>query len=214
MKKAAWLLLGALLAGAIIWRTPVNGPWPLVWLLGMIVMGVIRAPHEKENKQNVIQSSEFNRIEKLLLIAVWLGSAPIPATHLLFGVFPFANTSIPVWVSSIGVLCLVVGLWLFWRSHRDLGRNWSVTLEIREDHNLVDEGVYKRIRHPMYSAIALIFIAQATLINNWFAGYAGLVTFFVMYMIRVPREEEMMRQKFGDAYRTYEQTTGRLIPKL
>jgi protein-S-isoprenylcysteine O-methyltransferase Ste14 len=52
-------------------------------------------------------------------------------------------------------MCLVIGLWLFYRSHADLGTNWSITLEIREQHRLITQGVYRRIRHPMYSALGL-----------------------------------------------------------
>jgi len=50
------------------------------------------------------------------------------------------------------------------RTHKDLGRNWSVTLEVREQHALVTNGVYSRVRHPMYSAFWLWALAQALLL--------------------------------------------------
>lgn len=65
-------------------------------------------------------------------------------------------TILSEWHHSIGgVVCLAVGLWLFYRSHADLSTNWSVTLELRENHQLITHGVYRSIRHPMYSAFLL-----------------------------------------------------------
>ena len=56
---------------------------------------------------------------------------------------------------------------MFRRSHKDLGRNWSISLEIREEHKLVTRGVYSLIRHPMYTAFLLMAVGQAFLISNW-----------------------------------------------
>ena len=48
-----------------------------------------------------------------------------------------------------------MALWLFWRAHVDLGLNWSITLEIRQDHELIVHNIYRRSRHPMYATIFL-----------------------------------------------------------
>ncbi len=109
---------------------------------------------------------------------------------------------------------MLAALWLFWRSHADLGLNWSVTLEIRKEHQLITNGVYRSIRHPMYAAIWLFSLAQALLLANWLAGPAALVTFAPMYLLRTPREERMMCEIFGQEYRDYMARTGRLFPRL
>lgn len=217
MNKVLKILLSAIaiiISIAIIWRLPVNGWGSFLWLLGMIIMSVVRRPHEKLNAKNVIEQSRRSKVEIALLLAVILGSALIPIFHLIFGIFNFVNYTAPYWLSIIGAIILGIGLWLFWRSHTDLGRNWSVTLEIREGHTLISSGVYNRIRHPMYTSIFLIFAAQVFLINNWIAGFAGLVSFTIMYVIRVPMEEIMMQERFGDDYNAYCEKTGRLLPKL
>ena len=85
-------------------------------------------------------------------------------------------------------MCLVIGLWLFYRSHADLGTNWSITLEIREQHRLITQGVYRRIRHPMYSALALYSIGQALVIPNWVAGPSNLIAFAILLALRVHAE--------------------------
>ena len=64
----------------------------------------------------------------------------------------------------------------------------------------------------MYSAFWLWAIAQALLLPNWVAGFAGLVGFGTLYFGRVAREERMMLQTFGDSYREYMARTGRVFP--
>jgi protein-S-isoprenylcysteine O-methyltransferase Ste14 len=103
---------------------------------------------------------------------------------------------------------------LFWRSHSDLGQNWSISLELRKGHQMVTRGVYGPVRHPMYAAILLWDIGQGLLIENWLAGWSALVTFVVMCVLRIPREEQMMCASFGDTYHVYMRKTGRLFPRL
>src|SRR4029077_20763685 len=103
----------------------------------------------------------------------------------------------------VGVMCLVFGLWLFYRSHADLGTNWSITLEVREQHRLITQGVYSRIRHPMYLALALYSIGQALVIPNWVAGPSNLIAFAIIFALRVRAEERMMVEEFGDEYAAY-----------
>lgn len=81
------------------------------------------------------------------------------------------------------------------------------------DHKLITNGVYHFIRHPIYAGIWLWALAQPFLIPNWIAGFAMMIAFLPLYLIRMPREEQMMLDHFGDAYRRYMQQTGRLIPK-
>ena len=109
---------------------------------------------------------------------------------------------------------MVIALWLFWRSHADLGMNWSVSLELREGHELVTHGVYRFIRHPMHAAIWLWSVGQGMLLANWLAGWSVVPVFAAMYWLRTPREEDLMCQMFGDQYRTYMRTTGRIVPRF
>ncbi len=109
---------------------------------------------------------------------------------------------------------MAAALWLFWRSHADLGPNWSVTLELRKGHQLVQRGVYRSIRHPMYASIWLFSMGQGLLLDNWLAGWSALASFAPLYFVRTPREEQMMCEFFGQEYRDYMRQTGRLLPRL
>jgi protein-S-isoprenylcysteine O-methyltransferase Ste14 len=96
----------------------------------------------------------------------------------------------------------------------DLGRNWSNTLQVREGHALVEGGVYRRLRHPMYLALLLYGAGQALAMPNFVAGPAFLVAFAILVAVRLPAEERMMAAAFGDAYAAYAARTKRLLPGL
>jgi len=79
---------------------------------------------------------------------------------------------------------------MFQLTHRALGRNWSVSLDVREGHQLITDGIYRRIRHPMYSAFWLWALAQALVLPNWVAGFAGLPVFGILFFGRIARKKE------------------------
>src|SRR6185503_2968238 len=161
----------------------------------------------KHEKKTV---SRFDRSEKMLLAAMFPPVIILPLLYLFTPLLGFADYRLPALVPWFGAATMIASLWLFWRSHADLGQNWSVSLELREGHQLVTRGVYRFIRHPMYASIWLWGIAQGMLLQNWLAGWSAFITFGIMYFLRVDREEEMMCEFFGDQYREYMEDTGRL----
>ncbi|WP_299919313.1 protein-S-isoprenylcysteine O-methyltransferase [uncultured Roseobacter sp.] len=208
-----WVFL-VVLGACLIWRLPINGWGSLIWFTGSVALFVIRHPHQTKT-QDMVTAQRFNAgTEQLLLILVTLGMQVIPGVHLVTGLLEFADHAGGTVAPAIGFFALLTGLWLFWRSHVDLGRNWSVTLELRQYHGLITKGVYTHIRHPMYTAIFLISTAQLLLIANWIAGPAALIAFSLMCIFRIPQEERMMKEQFGDRYQQYMDRTRRFFPKV
>ncbi|NJO87790.1 MAG: isoprenylcysteine carboxylmethyltransferase family protein [Chloroflexia bacterium] len=185
-----------------------------IFMIFWVATWIIRYPFNREQKKNTITINQKTTEEKLLLGGAFLGMGLIPVIHILTSVFAFADYTQPLIFNIVGIIITIPALWLFYRSHRDLGKNWSPSLEIREGHHIVDGGVYKYIRHPMYSAIWLWVIVQACLLPNWVAGFSGIVGFGFLYFLRVGKEEVMMQQQFGEQYTAYKQKTKRLIPFL
>lgn len=186
----------------------------IVFIVFMIVMGIIRRPFEKAVKDNNIDVQKKDTEEKWLLALTFLGMSIIPLVYILSPWLNFANYQIPLYLQIIGVVLLVLAAVLFYRSHKDLGKNWSVSLEIREEHTLVTKGIYKSIRHPMYTAIWLWVFCQALLLPNYIAGLSGILGFGLLYLIRVGKEEKMMEAQFGAQYLQYKKQTKRLIPGI
>ena len=148
------------------------------------------------------------------LASLWGITIVLPLLHMFTRWLSLADYELPAWTGFIGIAIFAVALWLLWRSHADLGINWRVTTELREKHTLVTGGIFKHIRHPMYSAHWLWGIAQALLIHNWIAGLASLVVIVPLYILRVRREERMMLEQFGEEYRAYMGQTGRILPRI
>jgi protein-S-isoprenylcysteine O-methyltransferase Ste14 len=186
----------------------------IVWFAGLVAWYVIRYPFERRAKKVGVTKSLFGWRESGLLALAFLGLWIIPGIYALTG-FPAAldRPLIPA-IAILGIVTLCAALLLFYRSHADLGRNWSISLELRSEHRLVSSGIYRLIRHPMYSSFFLMAVAQLMLLPNWFAGATGLVGVAMLYAFRIRQEERMMMERFGAEYRDYMARTARLIPWL
>ncbi|MEM6809500.1 MAG: protein-S-isoprenylcysteine O-methyltransferase [Pseudomonadota bacterium] len=202
------------LMGLVISRWRINGLSSLGWVALAIAISLIRAPYSRRTQHNTITSKREVTRERILLMLVMLGGTFIPLLHLSTNLLHAANYTLPAWTFYAGIAMALPGLWLFYRSHADLGDNWSVTTELREGQTLVTNGVYARCRHPMYAALFLLFLPQVVFVQNWIAGPIGPVIYLVLYLIRVPYEEAMMRDAFGTEYDDYVRRTGRVWPRL
>jgi protein-S-isoprenylcysteine O-methyltransferase Ste14 len=186
----------------------------LIWGLGVIAWFVIRYPHQRRSRRTPSVAKPSRTLEYVLLSVSFTGLFVIPFTYVLTDQPSVANYQFQPWLAWLGLTVFVGSLWLFRRTHNDLGRNWSVTLEIRAAHTLITTGVYRHVRHPMYSAFWMWAVAQAMLLPNWFAGPAGLVGFGILFFGRIGREEQLMAEAFGDDYRQYARRTSLIIPGI
>jgi protein-S-isoprenylcysteine O-methyltransferase Ste14 len=189
-------------------------PWDVVFLVGFVAYLGIRNEYARRTKGEATTHRQVDWLEVSLLTLVMPGSLLLPLLYLFTSWLAFADYHLPAWAPWCGTAIMLAALWLFWRSHADLGRNWSISLELKKDHCVVNHGVYRLIRHPMYASIFLWGIAQGLLLPNWLAGWCAFVTFAVMYFVRTPREERMMCEFFGEQYRDYMRGTGRLFPRI
>lgn len=184
----------------------------MIWFAGLVAWYIIRYPFARRARKMRITKSLYDWRESLLLAFASLGLFVIPAVFVVSG-FPAAlDRPFIAVIAWLGIIPLCASLWLFRCCHVDLGRNWSISLEMREGHALVQSGVYRFIRHPMYSSFLLLGLAQMMLLPNWFAGTSGLIGAAAFLFFRMRREERMMLQTIGDEYRAYMAKTKRLIP--
>jgi protein-S-isoprenylcysteine O-methyltransferase Ste14 len=175
---------------------------------------LIRYEYARRSRREKVLHSARGPHEAALLLISLFGLGVVPFTYIFtrfpqFAAYPFQPLQ-----GWIGLLLAVASLSMFYLTHRALGRNWSVSLDVREGHQLVTEGVYRRLRHPMYSAFWLWAAAQAFLLPNWIAGFSGLLGFGVLFFGRVGREERLMLETFGNRYRDYMARTARVIPMI
>jgi len=194
---------------------PLNPWFGKVAILGIIAaIVVIRAPFGSQSRKIPVAANHRGPRETVVLALAWLGSMILPLLWVFSPLFTIAEYPLNPAVFAAGVLVAASGLWLFRQSHIELGKNWSISLELREGHQLVTSGLYRHVRHPMYTSIFLYALGQALVVPNWIAGPANLVAFFVLFAVRVRSEEQMMADNFGDQYRNYLAKTKRLIPGI
>lgn len=185
----------------------------IIFAAGFVAYVGIRGYFERRVKGVASIESRVGWLEWTLLALTFVGCILAPALYLTTSWLSLADYALPSSASAVGAAAMTAALWLFWRSHADLGRNWSRTLEIRAEHRLVRHGVYRLVRHPMYAAILLFCFAQGMMLRNWLAGWSGMLAFATLYVVRAPREESLLCERFGDDYRRYMRRTGRLIPR-
>ncbi len=192
--------------------------WTATYMLGILAEILIRAPHERRRRQTLMAVEQVDRLERSLIGLLFCGVFFVPAVYTWTAWLDWANYRLSAQrerqAGTLGTVLMVSAVWVFWRAHRDLGQNWSPSLQLRQEHALVTRGVYRYVRHPMYASQWLWSAAQALLLHNWIAGMASFVLFAPLYVLRVPREERMLLQQFGPAYQRYMERTGRVLPRM
>ncbi len=200
-----------------------NNTFEILFLAFFISGSIVRAFGVSKGKKwwrkkDEVVESRGTGLEKLFLFFTFLGMQVIPFIYILTSWLDFADYDLPVelsWVLGVsGCVVFSGAIWVLWRSHVDLGRNFAPDLKLRKEHKLVTHGIFRTIRHPMYTAHLLWALAQAMLLQNWIAGLGMLLAFWLLYSNRVTREEYMMCDRFGDEYRDYMGRTGRIFPRL
>lgn len=125
----------------------------------------------------------------------------------------FLAIPLPDWLRAAGFFLALVGL-LFWTwTQIALDTQWSAQLQMRAEHRLVTTGPYARIRHPLYTAMTGWAAGLALVTANWVFVVFAVITPAVFFL-RVPREEKMMVERFGEEYQAYKKRTGMFFPKL
>jgi protein-S-isoprenylcysteine O-methyltransferase Ste14 len=178
-----------------------------------VAMVAIRAPHGRRSRTIKVVKTRKGGLEIGLLVFATVAFL-LPLVWMATPVFSFADYSLHPINFIVGTVGLVVGLWLFYQSHNDLGRNWSTTLEIRDEHRLVTCGLYTVVRHPMYLSLLVYSAGQMLVVPNWIAGPAYGVAMTLVFALRLRPEERMMLDEFGEEYEVYRRRTKRLIPGI
>ena len=181
----------------------VQYPW-----LALVIYWLISARMVKQTKEREGQFSFWLRI--VVVVAVfeflfsdwgrigWLGHRFLPRTPAI------------AWT---GVVVEILGVLLAAWARYSLGANWSGAVTLKEGHELIGAGPYKRIRHPIYSGIALGLAGTAIVIGQWRAVLA-FAAIFIAHFIKARKEEAFLAREFGPAFEAHRAHTGMFLPKL
>lgn len=182
----------------------------LVFVLGQFInaaRSVTRGGSYQVREKNPVAMQIFRKTIGFL----WFGAILIYAIRP--GWISWATFSLPVWVRWGGFALWALAMPLLWWVEISLGKNFNTTLHLREEHTLVTDGPYRFVRHPMYAVQIPLILAWLPASANWLVGLPGLIGGLVIFALRIPHEEQVMLERFGDEYREYMRRTGRLLPR-
>ncbi len=127
--------------------------------------------------------------------------------------FFLVNRSYHPVAAVAGVVLFVVANIVRMMAIRTLGRYWSLHIEIREEHQFVEEGVYSVVRHPAYLSFVMEHIAVPLVGNAWWSLLVTVVGYIPLLWLRIMREDKALVGKFGGPYRVYQQEVRALWPR-
>lgn len=150
-----------------------------------------------------------DRGSKLLILStVWVSVAVAVA-------FGYGSVGLlPDWVFYPGIVLMWLGVVLRQWAIAVLGRFFSTSVRIVEDHRVVEKGPYRFVRHPSYTGILIIFIGISLAVQSLGALLILLSVFIVAFGYRIRVEEKTLLTELGDNYANYMKRTKRLIPYL
>lgn len=150
----------------------------------------------------------------ILLIAQGIYLIIIVPLYLLFSLSLFwFHLPILDWLRWLGVGFGIISLpFLAW-VHYVLDKHWSISVKLQENHTLVTDGPYRWVRHPMYTVHIVYFFTWVLVSANLLLLINYLLTTILIFA-RIPKEEQMLLDEFGDEYRVYMKRTGRLLPRF
>jgi protein-S-isoprenylcysteine O-methyltransferase Ste14 len=118
------------------------------------------------------------------------------------------------YLALFGLSVIFAGAWIRFSAMQILGRHFSYAVSIHEQHELIEKGLYRYIRHPAYLGILLISLGMGLAFANWISLVSLSVFPFIAFGLRMDVEEKAMLGYFGARYVEYRKRTWRLIPWL
>ena len=175
----------------------------LIYLVSEVLLSVTRRGRSKTGQKQ----------DRITLLFIWI----VIITSIVAGVFVARDwhaAALPYGreFAVLGVVLFALGLLLRWWAIVTLGRFFTVDVTIEKDHEVVERGPFRLVRHPSYTGVLLAFVGWALTLGNWGAMLVVLVPIFVAFVHRMNVEEEALGRALGERYREYMKRTKRLVP--
>ncbi|HUB00480.1 MAG TPA: isoprenylcysteine carboxylmethyltransferase family protein [Terracidiphilus sp.] len=184
--------------------------FPAIWLVFLVYWQVIWQM-TAAGKASVRIEPAFSRITRAVafLAAIALLMAPnLPARWLYLAILPGGLVCF-----YLGAAITVIGLGFAVWARVHLGRNWSRSVQVKEDHELITSGPYRLVRHPIYTGILAGFVGSVVA-EAQLRGVVALLLVFGALWAKLRLEEAWMRGEFGEKYTVYARRVRALVPGI
>jgi protein-S-isoprenylcysteine O-methyltransferase Ste14 len=192
-------------------ETPFRIALVVIFLVTMAVGGYHR--WQAASGERISHKEEgclFAIVLRLAGLGLWISTF----AYLLFPAsVRWAAMPLPHWMRWLGAVTGAFCWFLMYWTLSSLGKNLTDTVVTRAKATLVTHGPYRWVRHPFYVTAGLLMLSVTLLTANWFIGLTGLLVLSLL-AARTRKEEQMLIDRFGDAYRNYMAVTGRFFPRI
>ena len=181
--------------------------FPAMWLIWAAYWWAMSRNVKATVRHESVRSRLLHIVPLALAVGLlWLPNAPIPLLEAR--ILPRV-----AWTFWTGAAVTLAGLLFSVSARAYLGRNWSGTVTLKQDHELVTSGPYSIVRHPIYTGLLLAFMGSAFARGD-LAGVAAVVLVLWALLRKLRMEERWMREQFGEAYAAYSLRVAALVPFL
>jgi len=183
--------------------------WVLLCWIGYTAPFVLRkrppkTPERKRDRTSLVGIA----LQSVAYALVWSVRRPLGTPLVSLG---------PAWDWIGPVLVMLLGsvsVWMVGAAVWALGKQWSFAARLTEGHRLVQEGPYRIVRHPIYSAMGGMLLATGLALSHWVAILPGLIFFGIGTAIRIRSEEKLLKEAFGSEFDAYVRRVGAVLPRL
>lgn len=179
----------------------ISGVLLAAWLLLEVVL-------RRRGDARKWQGTDADRSSTRLIVVAYLVAAVAPFLLSTSGVGVTPTDSPLAWIGiAVGVVGLSTRVW----SMSVLGEDYTRSLRTRETQTVVERGPYRLVRHPGYTGSILVWTGSRFAVN-WLVAAVTAFVLLLVYAYRINAEEQMLVDRFGDAYLSYSSRTWRLVP--
>jgi protein-S-isoprenylcysteine O-methyltransferase Ste14 len=179
----------------------------VLWIV-FLIFWLVKSIGTKTTQRIESVGSRVLRILLFLIAIVLLSTTLIPLRWLYLQPWPQG-----LWPFWVGAAVMVAGLGFAVWAREHLGRNWSSSVTIKQDHELITSGPYRVVRHPIYTGILAGMLGTAIALSQ-VRGFIAVALIFLAFWFKLSIEERWMRSQFGDTYTTYAHQTAALVPYI
>ena len=177
------------------------------WFVFVLTFLLRRPPVTSDRKR--VPGSIFGIVlQGLSFLLVWTVRRPIFSSFVSFSKAVTAVLEILAVVSAIASILLVIA------AVKTLGKEWSLTARVVTGHKLATKGPYNFVRHPIYTAMLGMLLANGIAFSYWPALLVAIVVYLGGTQIRIRSEERLLRETFGAEFEAYSRRVPALLPGL
>ncbi|MBV8571891.1 MAG: isoprenylcysteine carboxylmethyltransferase family protein [Acidobacteriaceae bacterium] len=174
-----------------------------------LTVGVLWVVTAFAAKQTVRRDASSSRMIQVLLVVA--AFALLFADETAIGILGLSVLPRSLLWTAIGVMVALAGFAFAVSGRFYLGANWSSSVTVKQNHELVRSGPYRFVRHPIYSGLLLAMLGTALDLGQ-VRGFLALLLAFTSWKLKSTTEELFMQQQFGTEYLGYKQRVKGLIP--